>query len=214
MELGPQKCDGLVKMLRHALHHLLQIAQGQPESVPGRLIKERNLVVAARTHSFGAAEDVGKVDNAGLSLIFAGLRWLVMKAHHGEDLGRKVPLSHQQAAGLVMGEVQDFLLRLPQQYVIAQRETAGLPEGIAEILFMDQLADIVNQPADEEFFHLFLPQMPGELLGSESRADRMFPEFGGTKDIGPLRLKQIDHRTGKNQVTQVHNTDNAERQES
>ena len=106
-------------MLRHALHHLFKIAQGQPESVPGRLIKERNFVVAARTHSFGAAEDVGEVDNAGLSLIFPGLRWLVMKAHHGEDLGRKVPLSHQQAAGLIMGEVQDFLLRLPQQYVIA-----------------------------------------------------------------------------------------------
>ena len=151
------------------------------------------------------------MDNAGLSLIFAGLRWLVMKAHHGEDLGRKVPLSHQQAAGLIMGEVQDFLLRLPQQYVIAQREAAGLPEGIAEILFMDQLADIVNQAADEEFFHLFFTQMPGEFLCSKSCPDRMFPEFRGTKDIGALGAEQVDYGTGKNQVAQGLKTDDSDR---
>src|SRR5438874_7329387 len=101
-----------------------------------------------------------------------------------------------------MGEVQDFLLCLPQQYVIAYREAAGLPEGIAEILFMDQLADIVNQAADEEFLHLFLAQMSGEFLCSKSCPDRMFPEFRGSKDIGALGLEQIDHRTGKNQIAQ------------
>ena len=61
---------------------------------------------------------------------------------------------------------------------------------------MDQLADIVNQPADEEFFNLFLPQMPGEFLSSESRPDRMFPEFRGSKDIGALGAEEVDDGTG------------------
>src|SRR2546430_17440509 len=121
-------------MLRHALHHLFKIAQGQPESVPGRLIKERNFVVAARTHSFGAAEDVGEVDNAGLSLIFPGLRWLVMKEHHGEDLGRMDPLIHQKAAGLFFGCVQAFKLGLANTYTYAYCTAYILMVRIAEDL--------------------------------------------------------------------------------